>query len=281
MKKILTSILLLSLLFTLTSCGSAGEAAATNRLEEIIQKGVITVAMEPYFAPNEFIDSSLPGDEQYVGSDVEFAKYIAEKLGVELQIVPLEFGAVLSSVSEGKYDLAISALAFTPARAESMELSKGYYFSTDDLGYGLLIREEDAGKIRTLDDLADKIVIAQSGSIQEALIQDNVTAYKEFKRVSATPDGYLSVSEGKADVACCSIAHAQLYIEANSDCGLTVVEDFQFDLPEEYDGTRVGAQKGAVELIAFVNECIDDLLASGQYAAWVEKYKAYAASLGV
>ncbi|MGI5888425.1 MAG: transporter substrate-binding domain-containing protein [Oscillospiraceae bacterium] len=293
MKKIVVKKLLavtaalLAAVIMLSGCGSvhsetnSGSSGYANRLEEIKARGYITVATEPYFAPNEFIDSSKTGQDQYVGSDIEFAKYIADKLGVELQIVPLEFGAVLSSVAEGKYDLAISALAYTPARAESMELSKGYYFSEDDLGYGLVIREEDLGTITGPESLADKIVIAQSGSMQEMLTEQYITEYKEFKRVSSTPDAYLAVTEGKADAACASIAHAQLYIEANPDCGLAIVPDFEFSVPEEYDGTRVGAQKGETELIDFVNTCIDELLESGQYAEWVEEYKAYAKELGV
>ena len=68
----------------------------------------MTVATEPYFAPNEFIDPTKTGDEMYVGSDIEFAKYIGEKLGVEVKIVPLEFTEVLTSVQQGKYDIAIS-----------------------------------------------------------------------------------------------------------------------------------------------------------------------------
>ena len=127
----------------LSGCGSNTQTKAANRLEEIQQRGYIEVATEPYFAPNEFIDSSKSGDEQYVGSDIEMAKYIADKLGVELKIVPLEFAAVLSSVTEGKYDLAISALAYTPERAEAMNLSNGYYFDDEEDGYGLLVREED------------------------------------------------------------------------------------------------------------------------------------------
>ena len=79
--------------------------------------------------PNEFIDraSKQGGQGKYVGADIELARYIAEKLGVEgCRIVPLDFGSVLSGISlDGKYDLAISALAYTPARAEAMELSKG------------------------------------------------------------------------------------------------------------------------------------------------------------
>ena len=278
--KIVSLIMLLVFaVSSLSACGSSKKE--NNRLNEIKERGYITVVMEPYFAPNEFIDSSKSGDDQYVGSDVEFAKYIANKLGVDLQIVPLEFGAVLSSIVEGKYDLAISALAYTPERAENMELSKGYYFSDEDEGFGLVIREADKDKIKSIDDLADKIVMAQSGSIQESLINQNIEKYAEFKRLSSTPDCYMALSEGKSNCVCCAISHVELYIEANPDCGLYVMPNVKFETPEEFDGTRCGAPKGEKDLIEFVNGCIDELLASGQYAAWVEEYKEYAAKLGV
>ena len=93
-----------------------------------------------------------------MGSDIEMAKYIADKLGVELKIVPLEFAAVLSSVTEGKYDLAISALAYTPERAEAMNLSNGYYFDDEEDGYGLLVREEDVDKYPDAASLADAVI---------------------------------------------------------------------------------------------------------------------------
>ena len=70
----------------LCACGARQSSAeASNRLEQIKQKGYIEVVTEPYFAPNEFIDSTKTGDEQYVGADIELARYIADKLGVELQ----------------------------------------------------------------------------------------------------------------------------------------------------------------------------------------------------
>ena len=70
-------------------------AMAKDRLEQIKEKGYIEFCTEPYWAPNEFIDPGKTGDEQYVGSDIELAKMIAEKLGVELKINPLDFSAVL------------------------------------------------------------------------------------------------------------------------------------------------------------------------------------------
>lgn len=174
------------------------DSASGGRLADILERGYIEVATEPYFAPNEFIDPSKQGDGKYVGADIELARYIAEKLGVECRIVPLDFESVLSGISDGKYDLAISALAYTPARAEAMELSKGYYFDDEKVQYGLMVRTENLDKIKSAEDLADKTLVVQSGSLQEMFANEQVPAYKELKRVSATTDGFLMVQEGKA-----------------------------------------------------------------------------------
>lgn len=263
---------------TITGCGAKEETKASNRLDEIIARGYIEVATEPYFAPNEFIDISKTGDDQYVGSDIEMAKYIADKLGVELRIIPLEFGAVLSSVTEGKYDLAISALAYTPERAEAMGLSKGYYFDETE-GYGLLVREEDVDKYPDAASLEDAVVVAQSGSLQEAFVNSQIPKYKELKRVSATTDGFLMVQEGKADAAATFITTAKLYAEANP--GVTIANTFRFVEDKETQGTRIGMPKGEEELLAKINEIIDELIASGQYEEWYVEYSEYAKKLGV
>ena len=265
----------------LSGCGSNTQTKAANRLEEIQQRGYIEVATEPYFAPNEFIDSSKSGDEQYVGSDIEMAKYIADKLGVELKIVPLEFAAVLSSVTEGKYDLAISALAYTPERAEAMNLSNGYYFDDEEDGYGLLVREEDVDKYPDAASLADAVIVIQSGSLQEAMVTKQVPAYKELKRVSATTDGFLMVQTGKADVMVAALRMARLYLESNPDSNLVIVPNLYFKVDPETQGTRIGIPKGEDALTDRINEIIDEVVDQNLYNEWYDEYTEYAKSLGI
>jgi polar amino acid transport system substrate-binding protein len=285
MKKFFKMSLMLMLSASLVlSAGCAKKSSneeGSNRLEKIISRGYIEVVTEPYFAPNEFIDPTKSGSEQYVGSDIEFAKYIADKLGVELKIVPLEFGAVLSSITEGKYDLAISALAYTPAREKAMILSKSYYFAENAPGYGLLIREENADKIKNTYDLADRTVAVQSGSLQELFANEQIPEYKELKRVSSTTDGILMVQENKADSCVVSIPMAQLYIDANEGCGLSIVEDFEFTVDKKLSGVRVGIPSGENELAEKINELIDEVVSSGQYEKWHEEYTEYAKQLGL
>lgn len=274
--------LLAALLTALSLAGCAPkEDAAANRLEAILQRGYIEVATEPYFAPNEFIDPTKEGADKYVGSDIELAHYIANSLGVECHIVPLDFTTVLSGVTTGKYDLAISALAYTPERAEAMELSDGYYYDSSTVTYGLMVRTENLDAIQTVDDLAQRVIVVQSGSIQESLANEQIPAWAEMKRVSATTDGFLMVQEQKADAIVTAITTAQLYIDANPGCGMSIVPDLTFPVDEALQGTRIGLPKGETELLDKVNEIIAEVREQGLYDTWYIQYTDYAKTLGV
>ena len=256
-------------------------ADAEGRLLAIKEAGKLVVATEPYFAPQEFIDPSLSGQEQYVGADMELARLIAERMGVELEIVPMEFTKVLSAVSEGEVDLAISALAFTPARAQTMELSKGYYYTSGEDTNSLMIREADKNRIKSISDLSGRKLIAQRGSLQESLGADNILGYEEFLRVSTIQEVYTAIGEGTSDAAIVDIESAQAYIDSKPGCGLVLVPEVTFSMEEQYEGDRVAADKGEIPLICFVNGVIDEVLESGKYQDWYDEYEKYAKDLGL
>ncbi|MBR3741943.1 MAG: amino acid ABC transporter substrate-binding protein [Clostridia bacterium] len=252
---------------------------AAGALERIRLRGKLLVAMEPYFPPQEFIDPSKTGQERYVGADVELAKLIAERMGVELEIVPMEFSRVLFAVADGECDLAVSALAYTPSRAVMTTLSKGYYYSGTTVSSGMLIRKADRDEIKSIDDLSGRVIVAQSGSLQESQTAEHVLAYKEFRRLSTMQQVYGAVREGVADAATVDIETALAYIQNHPSCGLTLAEGIQFDLEEQFEGDRIAGRKGELQLIYFVNGVIDEVLSSGQYQAWYNEYEQLAALL--
>ena len=222
-------------------------------LERIRTAGVLRVATEPYYAPQEFIDPSLTGQAQYVGSDMELAKLIAVRMGVELEVVPMDFTEVLYAVAEGECDLAISGLAFTPARASQVELSKGYYFSQETTGGCIVIRTEDAETIMALEDLAVRKIVAQSGSLQEALAAERITDYEEFRRLSTITEVYQALLDGRADAAVVDFENVDGYIANNPDCGLMVVPGISLSLDKLFMGDRIAGKKGDLPLMYFIN----------------------------
>lgn len=252
-------------------------ANGSDRLAKIKEQGYIEVCTEPYFAPYEFVDSTKTGDEQYVGLDMEIARQIAADLGVDLKIVPLEFSAVLAGITDGKYDLAISCIAYSPERAENMAMSNGYFFLND--GYGLLVREEDKDKYNTLEDTKDAVFATQSGSVMEAIYNQYVTESADLKVFGTMTDAYLAVSEGKADVCIVGAATGESYAQANG--GLAVAA-YRFPSDESLTGFRVAATlEGTDSLIEAVNETIAKLREEGKPEQWFDEYTAYAKSLGI
>ena len=252
--------------------------AKADRLEQIQSKGYIDFCTEPYWAPNEFIDPNKTGDEQYIGSDIELAKLIAEKIGVDLKINPLDFSAVLAGTATGKCDMAISAIAWSPTREIAMRLSDGYSFD-DTIGYGFLVREEDADKYNSIEDLANATVITQSGSVQEAIYNQYCGNAKNFKLVANMTDAYLAVAEKKADVCITAISSAELYAEANG--GLAVPE-FKFDTDPQMSATVIATPLDDTEsLMEVINEVVAEVVESGQFKEWDDFYKEYAKTLGL
>lgn len=254
---------------------------AEGALWKIRQAGVLRVATEPYFPPQEFMDPGKTGQDCYVGSDMELARRIAQRMGVALEIVPMSFSEVLDAVSEGTCDLAISALSYTPGRAAQVTMSKGYFFAGESAGSGLLIRAEDAGRIKGVEDLKGCDIVAQAGSLQETLMAENVLKYHEFRRPSQIKGVYWAVESGEADAAMVDVSSAESYIEQNPERALMLIPDARFTPESVYDGDRVAAKKGEYQLMYFVNGVIDELLASGEYQAWYEEYEDLAAGLGM
>jgi len=160
-----------------------------------------------------------------------------------------------------------------------MEMSDGYYISEAGDGYGMLIREEDLAKYTDAASFAEAVLVAQSGSIQEMFINTQIPEYKELKLVSASTDGYLMVSEGKADAAAVAIETAKLYATANP--GVTVAEDFRFEEDGTTNSTRIGIPKGESELTEKVNEIIAKLMDEGKIIEWYNQYAEYASTLGI
>ena len=254
---------------------------ATGVLDRIRRSGVLRVATEPYFPPQEFIDPNGIDQKQYVGADMELARLIAKRMGVELQIIPMEFSKVLPALTEDQADLTISAISFTPSRANAWTMSKGYYYADSTANTVLIVRGAEKERYTDLEMLADKTLIAQSSSVQEALAAAHIAHYKEFRRVSAIQTVYDMVAQGRADAGIVDMDTAENYIKNNPESGLALAENLHFDLEEQYQGDRIAAKKGETQLIYFVNGVIDEVLADGTYMKWIEEAQKRADELGM
>ena len=238
-------------------------------LDKIQERGELIVGTSPDFPPNEFIDSTKTGQAQYVGSDIELAKYIAKKMGVKLTIKAASFDTVLANLQTEEIDLAITGLAYTPARAQQMEMSIGYNMTEDTGGQAVIIAKKDADKYKKLTDLTGLKVAAQQGSIQQQYTEDQIPDAK-LQSISSIDDGVALLKNGTVQAVACSEGTADEYIEKNSELAKL---DELFNIDQDYAGNRVGAPLGEKRLMKEVNKILKEVNKKGLYEEWYKTAK--------
>ena len=245
-----------------------------DRLDKILAAGVITCATSPDFAPNEFIDISS-GETKYVGCDMDLAQYIADSLGVKLEIVPMKFDAIKAAVTTGQVDMAIAGLAYTEDRAKNMQLSDLFGNTDADEGQGIIVLKENVDKLKTADDFNGKTILAQNGSVQLDL------TIAQLPQATCTPiadvnNGAMEVMTGQADGITLDLAVAKVMINTHKNLAIS---GFKFEY--ESKGNVIGCTKGETKLVNAINLVVKDVNDKGLYKQWKDKAVELAKSLGV
>ena len=270
MKKLFCAALAAAMLMaTMSGCGSS-----QNRLEKILESGKLVLATSPDFAPLECEDLSR-GEAQYVGTDSELAKYIAEKLGVELEISAMDFSAVQAAIPSGQADIAISGFARTEERAQNMELSTPFNI-TEDGGQTVLVAKGQGANYTAAEDFSGLQIGAQNGSLQYNLVSSQLPEDVEIVPVGSLNDGVLMLETGKIDALASDLSNAELLLESHDGIETT---DFMFEYSSE--GNVAAVKKGETELIEAVNEIIDEVNELGLYEQWKDEATELAKSLGL
>lgn len=295
MKKLLSCLLVVAMLITLSACSSANSSStaasdaatasdaasdaaaaddasdadgettgeASNRLEEILQAGKITMATSPDYPPYEFEDLSKTGQDAYVGADIELAKYIAQELGVELEIRPMSFDAMLAAIGEGTVDFALAGMTAKEDRKASMDFSAPYYVEGDQV---VVVRADRASEFTTQESLETATLAAQNGSHQYDVLV-NVFPNAKQMPVNQITDGILMVMEGKADGIILPAAPAETYISSYPD--LVIAEP----TITGFNGQEICAAvvKDQPELLEAISEITTKVNEEGMFYTWLDE----------
>ena len=237
-------------------------------LQQILDRGELIVGTSPDFPPMEFIDTTKTGQDQYVGCDIELAKYIADSLGVKLTIKAMDFDAVLASVTTKQIDLAITGITKTPARADSMEMSDSYFDEEGESGWqGILIKEDKKDVYTSLDTLKGKKIAVQAGSLQDLYVSEQLPDAKK-QYITQLNDAIELLNNGTVDAVATAYGTGQDFVKQKS--GLYIGEDLLFTLNADYTGNRIGIPKGETALLYRVNDVIKDVKEKHLYEEWYQ-----------
>lgn len=271
MKKI-AIILLIAALFTPLFASPAKEQAADNTdystmtLEQLkgaiktVSSGTLTVATSPDFAPYEFYSIGDDGTPALAGFDMSLAKYIADYLGLKLEVIPMDFDGTLMEVQNKNVDLGIAGYSPDPSRAEIMEFSNIYY----EGGQSFVTTKANAAKFKSLEDTNKKeySIAAQVGSIQMDLAAKN-SPNADIIALSKVTDIIAELITGKISGAYIETVVAKAYQKNYPDLELVL------DVPYESEGSAIGVSKGNIALLEGVNRAIAQALSDGSMNAFV------------
>ena len=228
-------------------------AMADDKVETVTD-GKLTVATSPDFAPYDFYSIDEDGNPTLSGFDMDLAQYIADKMGLELEVVPMDFDGVLSELSQKNGDLGMAGLSPDPARADAMEFSDLYYKG----GQSFVTVKDKADQFKTLEDANNKdySIGAQTGSIQLDLANEN-TPDADIVSLPKVTDLITELLTGKMDGAFIETAVAESYQKNYPDLEIVC------DVPYDTEGSAIGVAKGNEGLLKAVNEAIADALDDG------------------
>ena len=231
--------------------------ADTTAAPDTTEKPVLKMGTNAYFQPYEFYEG-----EKIVGIDAEIAAAIAEKLGMTLEIVDMEFDSILTAVNEGSVDFGMAGMTITEDRLLEVDFSISYAN-----GVQAIIVPENS-PITSVDDLyaegASYKVGVQLGTTGDIYAtgdfgSENVTTYSNGN------EAVLALTGGSLDCVIIDNEPAKALVAANS--GLKILETAYAN--EDY---ALCVKKGNSELLNKIDAAILELTEDGTIAAIVAKY---------
>ena len=275
MKKLIALALSFALALSLAACGgsgssssaAAGSSAGTDssaadsaasavvadwesseRIQKIKDAGKLVMGTSADYPPFEF-HTEIDGVDTITGFDVLIGEKIAEKLGVELEVVDMSFDNLLMSLDRGDFDLVIASLAPTEERKQAVDFSDPYFHGSQVI----VIRAEDADKYTTQESLAGCAVAAQKGAIQVPLANE-VAGEANVVQLVKVGDMVNELKAGKVEAIFLDNVIAGGYAAVHED--LMMVD---IGLEFESDGNCVACKKGDAEMVACVNAVLAEL----------------------
>ena len=277
MKKFIALLLAMVMVFALCACGNDdakdndGDQVkdySSMTLDELkaelktVEDGKLTVATSPDFAPYEFYSLDANGDATLAGSDIAFAQYIADKLGLELNIITMDFDGTLAELQAKNVDIGMAGYSPDPKRESIMSFTKIYYKG----GQSFVTSKAKADEITSLETAnnAKYKIGAQTGSIQYDLAEAN-TPDADNIGLTKVPDIIAEVISGKLDGAFMETIVAKAYQAQYED--LVIV----CDVPYEQEGSAIGVNKDNEVLLAALNLIIDEAIDDGSLQKFVDE----------
>lgn len=239
---------------------ASASAAQGSKLAEIKAAGKLVMVTSPDFSPYEFEDPRKSGQDKYVGLDIELGKYIAQELGVELEITPMDFDATLAAIASKQCDIGISGYSPSEDRKATMDFTDVYY----EAGQVIVVRAEDAEKYTTVESLKGLKVGAQNGSEQQKIVEGQLPD-STLQQYTKVPEAILALQSKQVEAVAMEEPNAENNVATNDKIAISKIA-----VTGSVTGTAVAVPKGSEDLVAEINKIIKKAKDEGKIDEWME-----------
>ena len=221
-----------------------------SNLRQIVKRGKLVVGMELKFWPFEYVDEQ----GKPVGFDVDVARTLAERLGVELEIKDMEWTGLIPALTAGKIDLIVSGITGTLERAKSITFSSPYFTT----GLCALLSAKKAPDLTDVSGLnaPGRVIAVKTGTTAD------IVATKRFPQ--ATINRYQEetacandVANGRADAFIYDQISIAKHHKQNPDTTRALLTPFT------YEPFCIALQKGDFDLWQYLEMYIATIRADG------------------
>lgn len=277
-KKMMMIALSAVMVLALAACGGGSGSSSDSeggKLAAIQEKGKIVVCTDAAWAPFEYIGEG----GQPTGIDIEIAQYIADQLGVELEISNIAFDTIPTALVNGDADLALACITITDERKEQMAFTDPY---TSVQQYMVVTADSD---IDAMDDLAGKMIGTHLGTTGDFLVSDEVDSGvlagsgAQNNQYKALPDAAEELKSGTLSAIVCDSVLAENLVKANGDALKCFPVVYADGTEAEVENIGAAMAQGDDEFTAKINEIVQELVANGQIDEWFVKHSEEASKL--
>ena len=263
MKKLLSLTLALVMacacIFAFSSCSGAGRTDATTAVGTgASDEHTLKIATSPDFPPFENLENG-----KVVGIEVEIIETICARLGLKPVITQIDFDAVLLGVTAGRFDCGMSGITVTTERQQNMLFTNPYCLAAQ----AIVVKE--GSSITCKADLAGKKVSVQTATTAEEFCMDHGYSVSAF---AANSDAEMALVQGRVDAwVIDDLTAAEMVKEYNKDHSSKLVILSEAMTTEPY---AFAFAFGKEELVAQINQILQEMLADGTIAGLFAKYDA-------
>jgi len=234
--------------------------AAVPAITPAAQAETLRVGTEAQGIPFAFLNDQNEID----GFMVELIKAIGQKAGFDVQMEPMEFSALIASLTSGKIDLISAAMYNTPKRAEVIDFSDDVY----SFGEGMVVAKDDTKDYTSFKELKGEVVGAQVGTVYIAALEE-AGIFSEVKAYDTIPAAMNDVNAGRIKAAFVDHPVASYYLSQGQFPEVRLVKSYQSALPGRIG---IGTAKGDTEHMTKINAAIAEMKASGELDKLIEKW---------